>query len=83
MYFCYSENVFLVTETNSNLCPILQIKPTQKQCYKEDIQENRALLSENYGKLIDCIKHHQAIVSYVSCVFKLCHYLKKKYFKFK
>ncbi|XP_045776311.1 odorant receptor Or1-like [Maniola jurtina] len=46
---------------------IISIKPIQKKS-TEDRIEKRKILSENYNKLVECIKHHQAIVSFTQLV---------------
>ncbi|XP_069360656.1 odorant receptor 2a-like isoform X2 [Maniola hyperantus] len=49
-----------------------QIKPIQKKSTR-DLIEKRKILSENYNKLVECIKHHQAIVSFIQLVENAYH----------
>ncbi|XP_052744219.1 odorant receptor Or1-like [Bicyclus anynana] len=46
---------------------ILSIKPIEAK-YERDAEGKKEILSENYSKLIECIKHHQAIVSFTKLV---------------
>ncbi|CAH2253025.1 jg13549 [Pararge aegeria aegeria] len=45
---------------------ILSIQHIQKE--NKDQHEIKEILSENYNKLIECVKHHQAVVSFTQLV---------------